>query len=215
MPGRRLLLVFLKWPEPGRVKTRLGAEIGLEQAATVYRQLTETVLGQIPQEQPVRIVYAPSEKEREMQGWLEPELAERVGGHDYEPQVEGDLGTRLEAAFGGALAEGWEQVMVIGTDCVEITPMIYEEAWGALEKEGAEVVIGPALDGGYYLLGMQGPMKPEVFRGVPWSASNTAEVTMDRAREAGLRVVKLSQVLSDVDTAADWKRLQERGGIGL
>ena len=109
-------MVFLKFPEPGRVKTRLGAEIGDEEAGRIYRDLVRHVLGRIPERQRVRIVFDPAGKEVEVREWLAGQM-DQLGAVDFRPQVEGDLGERMRAAFDEAFADGAERVVVVGTDC--------------------------------------------------------------------------------------------------
>lgn len=92
-------------------------------------------------------------------------------------------------------------MIVVGTDCPSLTAETVEQAFDALER--AEVVIGPALDGGYYLIGMSS-LQSSLFIDVPWSSADTRAITLERARAAGLRV-SLLPVLRDIDTANDWR----------
>jgi rSAM/selenodomain-associated transferase 1 len=129
-------------------------------------------------------------------------------GATYEPQVAGDLGARMAAALGARLAAGAERVIVIGTDCPEADEFVIEQAFSALDE--TDIVLGPAADGGYYLIGMR-RLHDELFVGIPWSSDETLQRSLDHAVSSGLRVHLLPE-LADVDTAADWRRWQQRRG---
>lgn len=194
---RRVILLFVKWPEPGRVKTRIAATAGAERAAEIYRELVTTVCASLPQETPVIVHFDPPERRAEIESWLAPKLPPIS---KFEPQVHGDLGARLRAAFASAFAAGWKHVAVIGSDCVEITPAIFAEAWDA-----EDAAIGPTEDGGYYLLALRRE-QPAIFENIRWSTGDTLADTLARADAAGVKMLRLP-VLSDVDTESDWVRV--------
>lgn len=202
-----LILVFLKVPRAGVVKTRLGRVIGAEAAAALYRRMVETVLGRLPSATAVRLVHAPDDGEEELREWLGrvPGLEERV--YEYRPQGPGGLGERLEAAFGEAFSEGWRRVAAIGTDCLEMDGGHFERTW-ALLGAGVDVVLGPAVDGGYYLVAL-GSHRPELFRGIPWSTERTLAATLRRAAELGLTTAPLD-LLRDIDTVDDLEAMADR-----
>lgn len=199
---RRAVLFYVKLPEPGRVKTRLAATLGTERAAAIYRRLTETVLRGIPAELEVWVMCEPPERGVEIAGWLRAPGAGRT--LRFVPQAVGDLGVRLERAFAAAFAEGYEAVAAIGSDCVELAPAHFAEAWQALATHDA--AIGPAEDGGYYLLALRAP-HPGLFAGIAWSTAAVLPQTLDRAAAAGL-CVHLLPTLHDVDTEEDWRRVE-------
>jgi len=120
----------------------------------------------------------------------------------YCPQAAGDLGARLRAAFEAAFAAGYGSVAVVGTDCVELDA---ERVASAFEMD-ADVVFGPARDGGYYLARLAGVEGCTVFDGVPWSSAETLASSICAAAEAGLEVGLLGE-LGDVDTMGDWDRV--------
>lgn len=192
---RAAILVFVRAPELGRVKTRLAAELGDAAALAVYRRLAEhtvrEVLAVVPRED-VRIHYTPAGSEAAVRRWL-------GSGPSYLPQTAGDLGERLEAAFSDAFAAGYGRVVVVGSDLPGLSAALLERALEALH--GADAVLGPARDGGYWLLGLRRKL-PEVFRGIPWSTSETCQRTLERLRTAGAEPVLLPE-MTDVDTAAD------------
>ena len=198
---RRCILFFVKFPEPGKVKTRLAATLGAERAAEIYRELAETALKRIAAEEEVIVMFDPPEKREAIAAWLRAAGKERT--LHFVPQVAGDLGVRLERAFAAAFAEGHEAVAAIGSDCVELAPEHFAEAWQALATHDA--VLGPTEDGGYYLLALRAP-SPALFQDIAWSTEAVFQQTLDRAAEASLRTHLLPK-LRDVDTEEDWRRV--------
>ena len=190
---RRALIVFAKAPRPGRVKTRLAADLGAQEAARVYRRLGRRVLDAV-REGPYRtlVYYDPPDAEAEMRDWLGGESLE------FRPQTEGDLGERMVRAFEEALRDA-DRACIMGTDVPALRAALVVQALERLES--ADVVLGPAEDGGYYLMALSRP-HPEIFRDVPWSTADVLGATLERTRRAGLRE-SLLPVLKDVDTAAD------------
>ena len=143
------------------------------------------------------VYYAPPDPEAlaEMQAWLGSE------GIEYRPQVSGDLGERMAGAFDECLAEA-DRVCIVGTDVPGVGPGTLEEAFRSLETH--DVVVGPATDGGYYLVGLR-ETRPELFREIPWSTGAVLETTLARAREVGADVGLLA-TRTDVDTKEDVPR---------
>jgi len=196
------LILFTRYPEPGRTKTRLIPALGAEGAADLHRRMTEHTLRRIRSflaTHPVsfQVRYEGGEEER-MRQWLgdDPRMVE---------QGEGDLGRRMDLAFSESFQEGVRRVVVIGTDCPGIRPFHLTRAFRSLEDE--DVVIGPANDGGYYLIGLRQPA-PELFHGIPWGTEQVLERTLDVARARGVRVELLDR-LDDVDRPPDipvWER---------
>ena len=188
---RRVILLFVKYPEPGRVKTRIAATVGPEKAAGIYKALVAHVRSQLPADSEVVVCYDPPSFGEQVRAWL-------PGAAHYEPQVDGDLGARLRAAVDGAFAAGAARVVVIGSDCVELKPDLFAETWDALNH--SEVVLGPTTDGGYYLVGLRRPW-PAIFENIRWSTRHTLA---DTIAQAGTAPVHLLQRLNDVDTYEDW-----------
>lgn len=197
----RALIVFLKHPEAGAVKTRLIPLLGAEVAAGLYRALCEEVL--------LATVPRPGEYER-LAFFSPPEAAEAVRmwlpGVRLLPQSGGDLGARMSAAFARAFERGARRVVIVGTDSPAVSRGTVAEALDALDE--ADVVVGPAEDGGYYLLALRQP-RPELFEGLAWSTPTVLEETLARAGE--LRVRQLAG-LRDIDTPGDlraeWPRVR-------
>ena len=201
---RRAILLFVKYPEPGKVKTRLAATLGMETAADIYRRLVAAVIAGLPDGDDLIVMFDPPEKRAQVAEWLHSLLAGRRA--DFIPQAEGDLGARLDRAFAEAFAQGFAKVAVIGSDCIELSPAVFSETWEALETRGA--VLGPSTDGGYYLLALRQPCAA-LFRGIAWSTDEVRAQTVARAQTVGLAVHELA-ALPDIDTEADWLRARPK-----
>ena len=186
-------LVFVRAPEAGRVKTRLAASLGAEGALRVYRRLAEHTLREARAlGGEVRVHFTPADAGDEVRAWL-------GDGPRYLPQSPGDLGARMEAAFRAAFDDGADRVVIIGSDLPEIAAALLRRAFAVLESHAA--VIGPARDGGYYLLGMR-TMIDGLFDGIPWSTDEVLARTLDRLAAAGIQPALLD-TLSDVDEVGD------------
>lgn len=198
--SRDHIVVFARAPILGQVKTRLASETGQARALEIYRALTERVLAAVQRVgAQVIVAYTPADAGSMMRAWLGTSVAQ-------EPQADGDLGTRMAAAFVTRMADGADRVVIVGTDCPTITRETITAALTALDD--ADVVFGPALDGGYYLIAARA-LHDALFRDVPWSSASTLDVSLARAREAGLRVTLLT-LMRDIDTIEDWRAYGER-----
>ncbi|MEB3227533.1 MAG: TIGR04282 family arsenosugar biosynthesis glycosyltransferase [Synechocystis sp.] len=198
--GLHQLLIFTRFPVPGRTKTRLIPALGPGGAASLQRQLTEHVVKiatQLSQHQPIAItlVYTGG-TETQMQQWLGTDL-------DYASQQEGDLGDRLQGAFQAAFAQGSDKVMVIGIDCPFITSELLITAFEALDTHQA--VIGPALDGGYYLLGLTAP-RPQYFQQIDWGTDQVYAQTLAKIEHTG-EGHQVLPPLPDIDRPPDLAHL--------
>jgi uncharacterized protein len=132
------------------------------------------------------------------------ELAAAAGGLILRPQRDGDLGQRLRDTFAGLLAAGHAEVVVIGSDCPGLSPSMIRSAFEAL-RQGARVVLGPAADGGYYLVGARHPL-PGIFSGIPWSTGRVMEATLAALDRSSVGA-SLLPPCHDVDIPADLDRL--------
>ena len=193
------VLLFAKAPRSGKVKTRLAATIGAERALAVYRQLGRAVADAVAPDFPLTVWYDPPNAKDEMRRWL--------GDHEFLPQSRGDLGSRLTHAFSAHFSRGDHPVLAIGADAPGVDGAVIGEAVQALVA--ADAVIGPATDGGYYLIGLARDA-PASFREIPWSTGQVTRVTLDRLAAADLSFVTL-KTRRDVDTADDLAAL----GIAL
>jgi len=186
-----VVLLFLKAPRPGLVKTRLAAQIGDRGAVAVYRQLVAGQLERIPPGWPLELHFAPAEAAGEI-----VELAGPTHAMGIFAQRGDGLGERLETGLDAAAKRHPGRPLVaIGADCPGLDEAVFREAFAALEEQ--DLVLGPAADGGYYLIGMRRP-HPEVFRGIDWSTGRVRAQTLERAQEAGIGVKEIS-MLEDVD----------------
>lgn len=191
------LIVFTRYPEAGKTKTRIIPALGAEGAANLHRQMTEYTLLQARQpsiDRPFAIeIHFTGGNARLMEDWLGSGLV-------YRQQSRGDLGQRMKSAFEIAFARGKSKAIVIGTDCPSLTPALIFAAFDALDR-GSDLVLGPALDGGYYLIGLCGSF-PELFTGIEWGSSRVFEQTRAIARQLNLRVCELA-ALRDIDRPED------------
>jgi hypothetical protein len=182
------------------VKTRLARALGATKAAAAYRWLATSLLDRLAGLPNVQLRFAPADAAREVRPWLRP-------GWRADPQGSGDLGRRLARAFAENFATGDRRVVIIGSDCPAVDRADIRQAWRALETH--DLVLGPAHDGGYWLIGLRAP-QPGLFRQMPWSTEQVLAETLARARAAKLRACLLRQ-LADVDTEADWNWLLADG----
>ncbi|MDX6767555.1 MAG: TIGR04282 family arsenosugar biosynthesis glycosyltransferase [Candidatus Methylacidiphilales bacterium] len=202
--GRRTTAaLMLKAPVAGRVKTRLAAQIGAEEACLAYRSLASWQCRVVPVEWDLVVHHDPPDAGPVMRAWLGDRPV-------YRPQVSGDLGDRLLGALEshdfslGAL-------VFLGGDCPYLDAGILRQAEACLNG-GAEVVLGPARDGGYVLLGL-GAAHRGLFERIEWSTPRVLEQTCARAKAAGLSVHLLEES-EDVDDAASWDRARSSGWNG-
>jgi rSAM/selenodomain-associated transferase 1 len=204
----RALIVFAKPPRVGEVKTRLGETIGMEKAAAIYRQFAEHAFGlargSAEEGTLVHLFYTPGAGEEEMSRWL------GASGCLYREQVGETLGERMRSAFLDVFKGGAHRAIIIGTDVPELEMPMLRGAFAMLEEY--QVVVGPSSDGGYYLLGMQAPLK-ELFEGIDWSTSAVMESTEARLKALELRYTLLPE-LADIDTEPDYRAYLERRGRG-
>jgi len=216
-----LLLIFVKWPEPGEVKTRLAQSLGNQESVRIYRILVRGVFkilapllsskAEQSGHDPLtcRLLFTPESRREEVTGWLQEEASRAgwaAGQLIVKAQAPGDLGNRLRAAFEQGFEAGYGRVAAIGTDCVELDCATVRESFDQLSGN-CDLVFGPATDGGYYLVGMKQPAVCAVFDGIPWSSNATLEASLKIAAGAGFRV-NLLEELGDVDTETDWQRVK-------
>ena len=188
------VLLFAKAPRAGFMKTRLARDVGEERALAVYRTVGQGVVAAVA-EYPLTVWYDPPDAEPEMRAWL--------GDHECRSQLGDDLGRRMAHAFREHFARGEGSVIVIGADTPDISATTIAEAILILDR--ADVAIGPALDGGYYLMGINAHHEP-LFESVPWGTRDVLQVTVRRCRDLDLTVGRLD-VRRDIDTVEDLRAL--------
>ena len=203
----RRVIVFLKFPEPGAVKTRLAAQIGDAAAARLARRFAEQTLAAAASlGLPVTICFAPARRGPEFSAWL-------GSGYDYAPQKGADLGMRMRHAFADSFARGAERAVLVGTDAPDRPVEFLAEALDQLDEH--DVVLGPAPDGGYHLIAMRrGSFAPEAFGsqepgGIDWGTPRVLAQTLDALRRAG-RSAYLLPPWRDIDDKAGLDDYLER-----
>lgn len=191
-----VLVVFVKAPEPGCAKTRLAAAIGPDRAATLYRRMGRGVVEHCVAPERYRTIawFTPAGVEAAVRTWLGG-----CGADGFRCQPEGGLGARLSGAFDRHFTEGAQRVVIIGSDCPGVGARLVRRAFQALAR--ADLVIGPALDGGFYLLGLNAPA-PGLFRDVQWSTGGVYGQVLENAARLRLSSAVLHE-LRDVDTLED------------
>ncbi|MDZ8109985.1 MAG: TIGR04282 family arsenosugar biosynthesis glycosyltransferase [Nostoc sp. DedQUE12a] len=190
------LIIFTRYPEPGKTKTRLIPVLGSLGAANLQRQMTEHTILQVKQLQKVidisvKLWFAGGDL-RLMQEWLGLDLV-------YQPQGEGDLGLRMARSLLQAFQSGAEKAIIIGTDCPGLNAQILATAFDKLCT--FDLVLGPAIDGGYYLIGLRQPI-PELFANIEWGTSQVFQRTLEIAQKLNLSHVNLVP-LADIDRPED------------
>jgi len=188
MGSTNILIVFIRQPVAGRVKTRLAATVGAHAACTMYAAMAEHVVRNVQSDAWSTVLYVDeSEGLLPVQQWLGMTPREQRGN---------SLGERLA----NAVAEHADaRVVVIGTDAPDVDAAVITTAFASLDDY--HVVLGPAYDGGYYLIGLQRPL-PEVFKGIEWSTDRVMLQTVQAAVTAGA-TVKILDPLRDIDVEED------------
>lgn len=194
-PEEDALVVVAKYPEPGRVKTRLARQIGEGPAAELYLAFLQDIAERFGRsDRPLHWAYTPAH--RDFVGLM---------GHGslYLAQKGHGLDQRLRHIFRQLLAQGFRHVVAMGADSPQVSPDWVEEAFARLGSN--DVVLGPAEDGGYYLVGLKEPH--DIFSGVAWSTGVVLAQTLEKARVRGLSVHLLPTTF-DVDQVEDLAKLR-------
>jgi len=199
--GETALIVFARAPQPGRVKSRLAASIGEHAAAEIYARLLGQALALAADWAGPKIIAAADAVAMAYFASL-PEAA----GFRVIPQVGDELGARMLAAFERALADA-PAAILIGSDIVDAETSDLLAAATCLAARD-DIVIGPAADGGYWLLGMKSA-QPQLFNAMVWGCAEVARLTEARAVGAGLHVHQLP-TRHDIDSEADYRNFSSR-----
>jgi rSAM/selenodomain-associated transferase 1 len=194
------LVVFTRYPEAGRTKSRLIPLLGAKGAAALHRELAEhtfrTVAPLATPDLTIEVRYTGGDDAR-MRDWL-------GNGYALRPQADGDLGRRMAAAMDDAFADGATTAVLIGTDCPGLTAALIVDAFRAASAGG--MVFGPARDGGYYLVGLSAATwpaaRPAVFEGIAWGTDAVLRASVERAASAGFKPALLT-ILGDIDRPED------------
>lgn len=200
------VLFFVKWPEAGSVKSRLGKGIGMKAAANVYSGFVTDVLEKLDKiEASVVVCFDPLEKTEDFRQWLGEK-------NEYSVQVGSDLGERMKNSFVEAFSNGYNKAILVGSDIPELPASIISRAFEVLKESDA--TIGPTIDGGYYLIGFRkDSFRGDVFDDIEWSTSSVFVETMKKFGSDYL--VSILDKLQDVDTAEDYQEYLERNAEDL
>jgi len=190
------LIVFSRYPEPGTTKTRLAKVLGDRGAAEMQKKLTEHALLQVRQFlylNPLKVIISyEGGSLKKIQEWLGPDF-------NYRKQGSGDLGQRMQGAFAAAFQQGYTRTVIIGTDCPGLQASHMVQAFASLRHK--DLVLGPATDGGYYLVGLSRAEK-SLFEEIPWGTDTVLTDTLKTAEQKDLSIALL-EPLSDVDRPED------------
>ena len=179
------------------VKSRLALHLGNERAAEIYREFAETVVANVTPRTPendyeINLSFAPESAAQLITAWFPRH-------HLFSPQQGSDLGERMNNAFQHAFAAGYTKALLIGSDCPDISPEILAQGFTLLDAHN--IVVGPAHDGGYYLIGLR-RLEPGLFCSMDWGTERVLQQTLDTINDAGLTVALLPQ-LRDIDRIED------------
>lgn len=191
---KQALIIFARNPVRGKVKTRLAATMGDDKALSIYQSLLEHTV-QITQQLPYDcyVFYADGISKNDV--WPDDLYLKKN-------QEGKDLGQRMLHAFDTLFQQGYQKIIIIGTDCFELSSFILLDAFTALDEK--EVVIGPSEDGGYYLLGMR-QFFPFLFEEKAWSTDSVYSSTVQQLVIQNIRY-EILPILNDIDTEDDWKQ---------
>lgn len=192
--SRKAIIIFIKNPEKGKVKTRLAKDIGEEEALNIYLSLLKKTRDVTNKADADKFIF----------------YSNYIDGQDdwdsnaYHKLLQRglDLGERMYHAFKSIFSKNYFKAIIIGSDCPQLSVEILNEAFNKLDSR--DFVLGPAKDGGYYLLGMK-KIEPEIFQNKSWSTSTVLEDTITDIGNMN-KTYWLLQELSDIDTADDLKK---------
>ncbi len=196
------ILLFVKFPGKGSVKTRLAKDIDPGFVQILYRNFVFDMLETLAKANlPIIVYFYPPESGAAVSKWL-------GGNYLYVPQNGSDLGERMKNAFKDVFERGFSKAVIIGSDIPDLKISILEMAFNSLHAN--DMVVGPSADGGYYLIGFRhDSFLPEVFKGISWGTDTVLKDTLKILREKNYKAHFLPE-LRDVDTIEDLKALYER-----
>ena len=202
LKDKSVLLVFLRAPEKGRVKTRLAREIGDKKTLALYEKFVQKTLMAVEKSgMEYRICFFPADKKALVEDWLGP-------GHVYMPQIGDDLGQRMDNALSRVFDQGAQKAVLVGTDIPDISANQFLRAQNLLEQN--DVVIGPSFDGGYWLIGFhRDGFYPGLFHHVDWGTDSVFSSTIEKCKLADLSTGILP-TLQDIDTLEDLQSFQKK-----
>jgi len=188
------LIIFTRYPETGNVKTRLIPALGEKGAENLHREMVKQTIDQTLHYEYETEVHFTGGTIKLMKRWLGYHLT-------YRKQTGKSLGERLENAFKAAFAERKKKVIVIGTDCPDLTSAHVSKTFNLLSR--SDLVLGPTFDGGYYLIGLK-KLHGELFQEISWGSEKVYLQTVKAANKLSLKTINLEK-LADIDRPADLK----------
>lgn len=206
-PTDTRLTVFCRIPRAGTSKTRLIPAVGAERAARLHHEMALRTLARASA---AASEYSDLEVRVSIAGPMESAARWFGAGLPFEAQPGGDLGERMAATFRAGREDGVTRHVIIGTDAPDLDTGLIRQAFESLQDH--DMVLGPARDGGYYLIGLSAPPPPSLFQSIPWGGPEVLGLTLGRASDAGL-ALQLLPPLEDVDEPADlrhWYRVRRR-----
>jgi len=216
MKKKNALLIFVKFPEPGKVKTRLSGHFSPEDSAGLYKSMVEDLYTKLvkndgSENYDVHVYYSPVEKLSAFSDWLGSSAA-------LYPQDGEDLGEKLTNAMKRSFESGYEKTAAIGSDCIDLSVEDINTAFETLDyntqsSKKREVVVGPTDDGGYYLIGSS-RFIPELFDGISWSTDKVYTETVEKLTLSGLHYVEL-EYKYDVDSIKEVRQLWNSQANGI
>jgi uncharacterized protein len=196
------VLLFVKYPEKGKVKHRLAIDLTDDLVVELYRLFVQDTLETLKKiDATIFICYTPKEYEEKFHSWLGPQ-------YTYIHQIGNDLGERMKNSFIDAFNQGFHRVILIGSDSPDIPSRFLHNAF--IELHNHDIVLGPSADGGYYLIGFkEKTFLPSVFEGISWSSPSVFAETKEKIKKTNHHL-SLLPVWSDVDTISDLQHLMKR-----
>lgn len=196
------ILLFIKYPDKGNVKMRLSVDLNKEIVQELYRYFVQDTLATVKKiDSQLFICYFPVEAQKKFQKWLGTTLL-------FLPQNGVDLGERMKNSFTDVFTKGFRQAILIGSDSPDLPKNYIEQAFAILQSR--DVVLGPTVDGGYYLIGFNiNTFTPSVFEEISWGSQTVFQETIIKITQAH-RSLDLLPIWSDIDTITDLKHLIQR-----
>lgn len=191
------LIIFVKYPEPGKVKTRIGKIIGIEKAADLYSSLANHIVSSLinSNSYQISVSFTPGNRINLIKSWFDN------SDIDYFPQDGSSLGERISNAFEHSFSNGYKNSIIVGSDCIALNKEIVTSAFHYLDND-SDCVIGPTYDGGYYLIGLRSKNYPYIFKEISWSSDSVFVETINKINCLKLKSIILEK-LNDVDNIDD------------
>lgn len=201
MSSGKCILLFVRYPVKGKIKSRLSKELDEDIVLKLYKNFVLDIIETLKKGRHIfRVCFFPSNSKKKISNWLGSEI-------DYMPQRGSDLGERMKNAFIELFRSNVTEALIIGSDIPDLTNEVFDEAFNL---EAYDAVIGPALDGGYYLIGFKkDTFLPYIFDGIEWGTEKVFKKTMEILRKYNYRV-RILPVWQDVDRIEDLKALFRR-----